>query len=121
MSENDRTQTQSQAQKARGGENGSQNLPTHSHRAKGVDGKSRDAQHFFERATGADRAGSDPFGLVSQQVVKRLIWQASDRLQEAKDCVDWYEKQVSKLSKEIEELEQLEQLVRDQSATEGEE
>ncbi|MGB3533526.1 MAG: hypothetical protein WBA13_08405 [Microcoleaceae cyanobacterium] len=111
MNEHDRTQTQSETRQARRVEDGTQNSSTDSIRTEGISRQSKHAQHLSERIIGSDRAGSNPFGLIGQQVVKRLIWQASDRLQEARDCIDWYENQVDKLTKEIEELEQLEQLV----------
>jgi hypothetical protein len=111
MDSDDKTQTESETRGTRGEQISEQKLPVHSDSFERSDEYGGQPERLPERVLGTSGAKKDPFGTVDQQLVQRLISQSLDRLQEAKDCIVWYQNQVDKLTKEVEELKKLSQLI----------
>lgn len=120
MDRYDKAQAESQARGTWREQVPEKKFSVHPNSSGGSNEESEQSEYFSERVLRTNRAGQNPFGSINLQLVERLIWQASDRLKEAKDCIELYESQVSKLTREIEELEKLKQLAENQVADEEE-
>ncbi|MGF1494890.1 MAG: hypothetical protein ACFBSC_21085 [Microcoleaceae cyanobacterium] len=108
--QDDRPKSQEeQALSKRGGQDGETQLPIYPDRVERAGDSGRKPGDFGQRTTGSNRSAQNPFATVSRQLLRKFITQTEKRLNEAKECVDWYERQVNDCTQELEELRQLEQ------------
>lgn len=111
---NDKT-TKSQTSSVRGGE---EQAIQRSDNSNGVSGIGKEGGSSRTLDSGLARGGWEginPFVLVefSNRVLDRLIWSTENRLGEARECIEWYTREVEKLEAELQQLRLIESLKSD--------
>ena len=111
---NDKT-TESQTSSVRRGEEQAIQRPDDSHGVSGIGTKSKSSGFVGSRLSGGSWEGVNPFVLVefSNRVLDRLIWSTENRLGEARECIEWYTREVEKLEAELHQLKAIESLKSD--------
>lgn len=64
--------------------------------------------------TGADSTGSTVGFALLGGIIGQLIEQCEERLSEARECVDWYTREVDRVERRLNELKELEALAQQQ-------
>lgn len=78
--------------------------------------RSESSRGISQRAIGTNSQGTDHFGAITGGILGQLIADTEDRINEAAECLAWYQRELDKNQQRLANLRHLEELAKQQEA-----